>query len=343
MNFDRRSESTHHEATLITQTSDENTQTDTLVELESHPSRSVSDSASAAIIRRVLISAMYDCAKNAIGRGDHHRAEFWLVELATAPPPAGPSDIAKGVNALCDQILFPARRFNEARIYLEHAASLDADTDALVAEAMLVTNLWALGEVPNQAYALAELKARALGLPQSAIDAELARAALILPLSSSHQLIDSDAWMTVDLGKAATGQMTRQDHYDRLLCRLFARNDQAEQANLRAMFQSDYLPAMIGFLNGVAPSLLATGSDRDVVARAIWTWYKLALRSDDQPTEQSAATTELQTEQHQANMSSQNGVLGYGVSGKKSSVAEEPNPPMAAPSRLGYHIGKKRT
>lgn len=328
--------------TLINQATSDATSPETLVELESHPSPEVSNVARDAIIARVSIPAMYACAENALARrSDAERAEFWFVEVATAPPPASPQELVQGAIALCLRILFPQMRFNEAVIYLDNAARLNAGTDSLVAETMLTTTRWVLGEYPDAHAALLELKSSKPEIPQELIGVELQRVSALTQLSGTDVLIDAGAWMSIDLEQPGIAGMSRQSHYDRLLAFLVQRNGDSDRANFVLGIKNDYLPTIIGYLLGLAPSVAEVGADREIAARALYSWAQLVRQQGGATGSTSGAQQETSPK---ASSSTKTGVMGYGTRTKSMpSNTPDVSPDDPAPRRLGYGTGKGKS
>ena len=83
------------------------------------------------IIDSVDVNAMEACARLARQSADAEDEEFWWLEIATVPH--GDQHIERGILGLCDYVLLPQHRFEEAELYVRHLiARLTSDSAGIV-------------------------------------------------------------------------------------------------------------------------------------------------------------------------------------------------------------------
>jgi hypothetical protein len=198
----------------------------------------VRDRARRTIIDEVDVAAMVACADRARVAGDDEDEEFWWIEVATAPRPAGDSEITRGVVGLCDRILLPQGRFEEAEMYGRHLLTRVSDDSRAQGRALLER---------------IESERRSRGV---------------------RRLVASEAWKRVDVTQPGSVSTDQQVHYDRVYAIIVAYAEDGRMDLLTSATQDAFLPNVIGWLNGVSRGgkSAAIGLERDTAARALAQW-----------------------------------------------------------------------
>lgn len=202
-----------------------------------------SDAAARELARRriidgVDITAMVSCAGIAEADGDMTDTEFWWLEVATAPPPAGDDAITRGVLGLCEHVLLPQGRLEEAEFYCRHLLTRPSEDSRRRGRAMI-----------------------------DRIEAERAS-------RGGRRLVLSDAWRRVDLTQPSVPTADQQEHLLHLFAFLEARADQHNIRLMVSVSREEFLPSVTGWLIGFsgADGVEEIGLSRDTVAKALCDW-----------------------------------------------------------------------
>jgi hypothetical protein len=190
------------------------------------------------IIDSVDVPAMAACADRAANSADPADAEFWWLEIVTAPTAAGEVAIVSGVVELCGRILLPQGRYEEAELYCRHLLTRAAEESRRQGRAMLDR---------------IETERRSRG---------------------ARRLVASDAWQRIDVSQPAEPTSDQQAHYDRLYAYLEATADSEHLQRLLSVGRDEFLPFVTGWLIGFGGSDGASrsGVTRETAAHALREW-----------------------------------------------------------------------
>lgn len=190
------------------------------------------------IIGNVDVLAMRACADRAGSLGDEADAEFWWLEIATAPASAGEDAIVDGVVGLCDRILLRQGRYEEAELYCRHLLTRDSDNSRHRGRAMLDR-------------VVSDFRERGV-----------------------RRLVASDAWRRVDLAQPAVSTTDQQVHFDRLYAYLEATSGNENLQRLANAHDDDFMSYVTGWLIGFAGSdgAVRCGVVRETAAHVLREW-----------------------------------------------------------------------
>ena len=188
------------------------------------------------IIDSCDIRAMSECAVRAEAMKDAADAEFWWLEVATAS--ASDEVISLGVYELCERVLLPQGRFEEAELYCRHLETRQTPEGRDRGRAMLRR--------------LDQMRTRL----------------------ANRRLLHSEAWRQVNVYEPGTFHRDQQAHYDRAYAFLCYFQGEGKLDLLLEADQQAFLPNITGYLIGQARGDSATriGMDRDTMAKALCDW-----------------------------------------------------------------------
>lgn len=198
----------------------------------------VRESARRTIIDACNVPAMIACAELAQRAGDHADTEFWWLEVATAPPPAGDREITAGVIGLCTHVLLPQGRWEEAELYCRHLLTRPSTKAVQEGRNML-----------------------------DRIDTDRRRA-------GGARVVHAGGWRRVDLTQPMAPTRDQQAHFDRLVAYLDSTDEDGHMKALVSAPRDDFLPYVTGWLIGFSHSqgATATGVTRETGAQALCAW-----------------------------------------------------------------------
>ena len=191
------------------------------------------------IIDSVDLTAMRACFVAAMASGDLEQSEFWGLEIATAPAPASHTDQVEGIQLLCEQILVPQGRYEEACLYCTWALTLSD----------------------------AGLRARAR---QTVDSIDVARVAAGAP-----RLQHYGEWRFVDLSLPADPGLPQRDHYLRIIAYLRHLDETGQFDETDSIRRDNFMSWLTGFFLGFAPELAEVGVERETVAKAMADWLEM--------------------------------------------------------------------
>ena len=170
---------------------------------------------------------------------DLEEAEFWGLEIATAPAPAGPADQVQGIQLLCDRILVPQGRFEEASLYCTWALTLSD----------------------------AGLRARAR---QTMDSIDLARVAAGTPRLEHH-----GEWRFVDLNSPGVIGQPQRDHYLRLIAFFQDMDANGHFDEAESIQRDNFMSWLTGYFLAFVPEVASVGVERETVAKAMADWFEM--------------------------------------------------------------------
>lgn len=192
------------------------------------------DEARQQIIDAVDVDSMIACAARARERGDETDEEFWWFEVATVPE--GDELITRGVTGLCNNILLPQGRFEEAELYCRHLLVRPSPASREQAQGLLKQ---------------IESLRRETGVVR---------------------LENTGAWRNVDVTKPLQPGLSAQQGYDRAYAIIEARNSDGHMDAIASAPRDAFMPFITGWLIGVSESIERTGLERDIFAKVVCDW-----------------------------------------------------------------------
>lgn len=195
--------------------------------------------ARSTVIETVDLTAMRSCFEAAMAIDDLEEAEFWGLELATAPAPATPSDQVEGIRLLCEQVLVPQRRYEEAALYCSWILTL------------FDPGLRDEGRRIMETVDAARIDAR-------------------LPRLEHH-----GEWRFVDLSLPADPGLSQRDHYLRVIAYLRHLDETGQFNEAETIRRDNFMSWLTGFYMGFANEVAEVGAFRETVAKAMADWLQL--------------------------------------------------------------------
>lgn len=194
----------------------------------------VRDEARQQIIDSVDVESMIACATTARERGDRIDEEFWWFEVATVPE--GDEPITRGVMGLCDTVLLPQNRFEEAELYCRHLLVRPSPASRDQAQDML-----------------------------ERIEGMRREAGIV-------RLVNTGAWRDVDVTRPLQPGLSAQQAYDRVYAIIEAQNSDGHMDAIANATRDSFMPYITGWLIGVSQSTERTGLERDIFAKVLCDW-----------------------------------------------------------------------
>lgn len=191
------------------------------------------------IIERVDLEAIRNCVELALQKRDVDAAEFWALEWATVPIPATSADQLDGLAALCEQLLVPQGRYEEASLYCS----------------------WFLTH-PDTA-----LRSRSRTL-EALIDQARRN-------KGSQRLEHHGDWQFIDLRVPGDPEADQRYHYLRVIAFMRDLEIRGELADSVDLQRDNYMSWLTGFFIGFASQVASVGTERETAAKAIADWLEL--------------------------------------------------------------------